>query len=163
MSCEKIDTHDPNQASPIEMLQQLSEFPKMHPNDKFIGQQNNSSSRMEDSAISSSTHTNPDRRQENKGQRRHRFIKPKPSSRLDDKRLVEGEVKLIPKWKIIQTSKRNDTILTDKDQSKCSEEFQGVRSSSTTEIKTPIQTMKPTSEPRKATLMTENGPIDVRI
>ena len=163
LNCEPIDHQNPKKGSPIEMLQQLSELPKMHPNDKFLRQHNDLSARMEDSAISSSTHLSPDGKHENKGQRRHRLIKPKPNSNVDNKRLAEGEIKLIPKWQIIQPSKQSDPILTNESQRKRSDEYQGIQPCGTTVIKTPIQTMKPTSEPRKATLMTENGPVDVRI
>ena len=146
------------------MLKQLSELPKMHPNDKFLRRDDNpSSSRIEDSTISSSTHLSSDVQHENKGQKRHRLIKPKPNANVEKKRLAEGEIKLIPKWQIIQPSKQNDHISTNEDKSKSSDEYQGVRSCGTTVIKNTVQTMKPTSEPRKATLMTENGPVDVRI
>ena len=118
LNCQLIDKQYPKQVSPIEMLKQLSELPKMHPNDKLREQHNNSSSRMEDSAISSSTHLSPDGQHENKSQKRHRLIKPKPNTQLDNKRLAEGEIKLIPKWQIIQPSKQSDPILTNESQRK---------------------------------------------
>ena len=94
-------------------------------------------------------------------QRKQRLIKPKPNINPKDSKLDKSEIKLLPKWQIIQNSKQKYSNSLNELKDEQSNECQGLQPCGTTTFKAPIQTMKPTSGPRKATLMTENGPIDV--
>ena len=96
---------------------------------------------------------------------RQRPIKPKPKTQQADTLPKSSDITLIPKWQIIQNSKQKCTELLaeTKQSSNESNKHQILRAGGPRTAKSLIQTMKPTSEPRKATLMTENGPVDVRI
>ena len=96
---------------------------------------------------------------------RQRPIKPKPKTQQAYTLPKSSDITLIPKWQIIQNSKQNCTELLaeTKQSSNESNKHQILRAGGPRTAKSLIQTMKPTSEPRKATLMTENGPVDVRI
>lgn len=94
-------------------------------------------------------------------QRKQRLIKPKPNVNSKNSKLDNSELRLLPKWQIIQSSKQKYSNSLNELKDEPSNECQGLQPSGTTTFKAPIQTMKPTSGPRKATLMTENGPIDV--
>lgn len=100
-----------------------------------------------------------------------RFIKPKTPTTSEPLSSKGSEIKLVPKWHIINTSRQNNlntssnvTLTTKKESSQGNVETILNENRSRGRLPSaPIQTLMPTSEPRKATLMTEEGPIDVSI
>ena len=100
---------------------------------------------------------------------KQRLIKPK--NPIPQEGCLPSEVKLVPKWHIVPTNRQQCTLPFKDNASRATNEsskpclgndWTSKASKVPTEV-SPIQTMRPTSEPRKATLMTEDGPIDVSI
>ena len=95
-----------------------------------------------------------------------RLIKPKKPDKIESTSSGRTDVKLVPKWHIVPTSRFNTSNMSSDVNSKDKERSQNCHTTllhRTTVPSSPIQTIRPTSEPRKATLMTENGPVDVNI
>ena len=96
------------------------------------------------------------------------MIKPKKPTSPEPLPSIASEIKLVPKWHVINTNRQtninNPSSATKNKSSPCNvKTVLNDNVSSRRLPSAPIQTLRPTSEPRKATLMTEDGPIDVTI
>ena len=100
---------------------------------------------------------------------RLRQIRPKQSTVPDIDQSKDSKVTLVPKWHVKSTNKYNMPNVSESQASagtfpsRLKKHDLNVRENEPTTPKPPIQFLRPTSEPRQATLMTENGPIDVNI
>ena len=100
---------------------------------------------------------------------RLRQIRPKKSTVPDIDQSNDSKITLVPKWHVKSTNKYNMPNVSETQSfaetfsSRLKSHDLNVEESEPTMAKSPIQFLRPTSEPRQATLMTENGPIDVNI
>ena len=100
---------------------------------------------------------------------RLRQIRPKQSTVPDIDQSNDSKITLVPKWHVKSSNNYKMPNVSE------AQAFAGtfpshlkthdlnVEENEQTTPKSPIQFLRPTSEPRQATLMTENGPIDVNI
>ena len=100
---------------------------------------------------------------------RLRQIRPKQSTVPDIDQSNDSKITLVPKWHVKSSNNYKMPNVSE------AQAFAGtfpthlkthdlnVEENEPTTPKSPIQFLRPTSEPRQATLMTENGPIDVNI
>ena len=98
-----------------------------------------------------------------------RQIRPKQSTVPDIDQSNDSKITLVPKWHVKSSNNYKMPNVSE------AQAFAGtfpshlkthdlnVEENEPTTPKSPIQFLRPTSEPRQATLMTENGPIDVNI
>ena len=98
-----------------------------------------------------------------------RQIRPKQSTVPDIDQSNDSKITLVPKWHVKSSNNYKMPNVSE------AQAFAGtfpshlkthdlnVEENEPTTPKSPIQFLRPTSEPRQATLMTENGPIDVNL
>ena len=98
-----------------------------------------------------------------------RQIRPKQSTVPDIDQSKDSKMTLVPKWHVKSTNKYNIPNISESPAcavtfpSRLKKPDLNVGENEPTTPKSPMQFLRPTSEPRQATLMTENGPIDVSI
>ena len=101
--------------------------------------------------------------------KRLRQIRPKQSAVPDIYQSKDSKMTLVPKWHVKSTNKDNMPNISESQA--CAGTFPSnlkkhdlnVAENEPTTPDSPMQFLRPTSAPRQATLMTENGPIDVNI
>ena len=100
---------------------------------------------------------------------RLRQIRPKKSTVPDIDQSNDSKITLVPKWHVKSTNRYNMPNVSESQAytgtfpSRLRKHDSNVEENEPTTPNSPIQFLRPTSEPRQATLMTENGPIDVNI